>query len=108
MPRPSVTTEVEGVNLGAWCGHCGESFRLEELVASGYSGRCPRCGHDLSPGYAPVASSAVHELMAAAASLELAASRLHDVAPRLHVDARKLCHDLAEALGEPAADSNSR
>lgn len=96
------------MNLGAWCGHCGESFRVEELVASGYTGRCPRCGNDLSPGYGPVASAAVHELMQAAAALELAASRLRDVAPRLHVDARKLCHDLADVLGESAADSNHR
>jgi len=96
------------MNLGAWCGHCGESFRLEELVASGYSGRCPRCGNDLSPGYAPVASAAVHELMQAAAALELASSRLRDVAPRLHVDARKLCQDITDALGESASDSNPR
>src|SRR5689334_22795682 len=74
------------MNLIAWCGYCGESFRLEELVAAGYTGRCPRCGEDLSPGYAPVASATVHELMAAAASLEVAAAQLRDVAPRLHID----------------------
>ena len=93
------------MNLMAWCGHCGESFRLEELIADGYTGRCPRCGEDLSPGYAPVASGAVHELMAAAASFEVAAARLRDVAPRLHVDGRKLCHDLGEALGETVTES---
>jgi len=92
------------MDVGAWCGHCGESFRLEELVADGYTGRCPRCGRELSPGYGPVASSAVHELMAAAAALEGAAGRLHDVAPRLHIDARKLCADIAEAVGETAAE----
>lgn len=91
------------MNVAAWCGFCGESFRLEELVGDGYTGRCPRCGEDLSPGYAPVASAAVHELMAAAASLELAAARLRDVAPRLHIDVRKLSHDVGAALGETAA-----
>ena len=92
------------MDIGAWCGHCGESFRLEELVAAGYNGRCPRCGRDLSPGYGPVASSAVHEAMAAATALEGAVGRLHDVAPRLHIDARKLCADLADALGEPVTE----
>ena len=88
------------MDVGAWCGHCGESFRLAEMVQDGFSGRCPRCGRDLAPNYAPVASAAVHDVMRAAAALEDAAGRLHDVAPRLHVDARKLNADLADALGE--------
>ena len=88
------------MDVGAWCGHCGESFRLAELVEDGFSGRCPRCGRDLAPGYGPVASGAVHEVLAAAAALAGAAKRLHDVAPRLHIDARKLNADLADALGE--------
>ena len=96
------------MNLGAWCGCCGESFRLEELVAEGYSGRCPRCGEDLSPSYAAVASAAVHELMTAAASLDVAASRLRDVAPRLHIDVRRLCHDLGDTLGEAVAENRPR
>jgi hypothetical protein len=96
------------MNIAAWCGFCGESFRLEELVADGYTGRCPRCGEDLSPGYAPVASASVHELMAAAAALEVAAAQLRDVAPRLHIDIRKLCHDLGEAFGETTAESRQR
>ena len=95
------------MDIGAWCGHCGESFRLEELIASGYTGRCPRCGRDLSPGYAPVASAAVHEVIAAAAALEVAAGRLHDVAPRLHLDGRKLCADIADVIGESLADGRS-
>ena len=90
------------MDVGAWCGHCGESFRLTELVDNGYSGRCPRCGNDLSPGYAPVASAAVHDVIRAASALEGAIGRLHDVAPRLHLDARKLNGDIAAALGEPA------
>jgi hypothetical protein len=87
------------VDVGAWCGHCGESFRLAELVTDGFSGRCPRCGCDLAPGYTPVASQTVHEVMTAAAALSGAAARLHDMAPRLHIDARKLNADLAAALG---------
>lgn len=95
------------MDIGAWCGNCGESFRLAELVAVGYSGRCPRCGRDLSPGYAPVASAAVHEVMTAATALEGAVGRLHDIAPRLHLDARKLCADLSDAIGEPMAEGRS-
>jgi hypothetical protein len=87
------------MDVGAWCGHCGESFRLEELVADGYTGRCPRCGRELSPDYVPVASAAVHEVLAAAEALSAAATRLRDVAPRLHVDARKLTADLSASLG---------
>jgi hypothetical protein len=87
------------MDVGAWCGHCGESFRLAELVADGYTGRCPRCGKELSPGYVPVASAAVHDLLTAAAALADAAARLRDVAPRLHVDARKLTADVAASLG---------
>jgi len=87
------------VDVGAWCGHCGESFRLAELVEDGYDGRCPRCGRELSPGYVPIASAAVHDVLRAAASLEEAAARLRDVAPRLHIDIRKLNADIAEALG---------
>jgi hypothetical protein len=93
------------MDVGAWCGHCGESFRLGELVEDGFTGRCPRCGRDLSPGYAPVASAAVHDLIRAAASLESALGRLHDVAPRLHIDARKLDGDMTRAMGEDTATS---
>jgi len=93
------------VDVGAWCGHCGESFRLGELVEDGFTGRCPRCGEDLAPGYGPVVSAAVHDLIRAATALEGAAGRLRDAAPRLHIDARKLCADLTEALGEPTRTS---
>jgi hypothetical protein len=87
------------MDLRAWCGHCGESFRLAELVESGFSGRCPRCGNDLAPGYTPVAGAAVHDLLAAATAFSEAGARLRDVAPRLHLDRRKLDADLADALG---------
>jgi DNA-directed RNA polymerase subunit RPC12/RpoP len=89
------------MNVSAWCGHCGESFRLAELVEGAFDGRCPRCGRDLiEASYLPVASGAVHDVLRAAAALDEAAARLRDVAPRLHVDARKLTADLTEALGE--------
>jgi hypothetical protein len=84
------------VDLRSWCGRCGESFRLAELVDAGYTGRCPRCGRDLSPGYTPVASAAVHELLAALDDLVSAASRLAEVAPRLHLDTRQLTERFAE------------
>ena len=87
------------MDVGAWCGHCGESFRLAELVADGYDGRCPRCGKELSPGYVPVASAAVHDLLAATEALADAAARIRDIAPRLHVDARKLTADVVTSLG---------
>jgi hypothetical protein len=87
------------MDLGAWCGHCGESFRLAELTDGGFDGRCPRCGKDLAPGYVPVASAAVHDVLAATAALAEAAARLRDVAPRLHVDARKLTDDMTTVLG---------
>ena len=87
------------MDVGAWCGHCGESFRLAELVEDGYTGRCPRCGEELSSGYASVASAAIHDVLRTARELDEAAGRLRDVAPRLHVDARKLTTDLSEALG---------
>jgi hypothetical protein len=89
------------MNVAAWCGHCGESFRLGELVEGAFDGHCPRCGRDVVElSYLPVASAAVHDVLRAAAALDEAATRLREVAPRLHVDARKLTADLTEALGE--------
>jgi hypothetical protein len=86
------------VQVTAWCGWCGESFRLDEMTAQGFSGRCPRCGEPLSPDYTPVASAAVHELLDAAEQLSAAAIRLREVAPRLHLDARRLTADISESL----------
>jgi hypothetical protein len=87
------------MELRAWCGNCGDSFRLAELVDAGFSGRCPRCDQNLAAEYTPVVSAAVHELITAVAGLEHAASRLSESAPRLHVDTRKLAADVAAALG---------
>lgn len=88
------------MDLRAWCGHCGESFRLAELVEGGFTGRCPRCSEEFAPGYVPIAAAAVHDLITAAAGLEQAAARLGESAPRLHIDTRKLAGDLSAALGE--------
>ena len=89
------------MNVSAWCGHCGESFRLAELVEGGFDGCCPRCGQELAEAsYLPVASGAVHDVLAAAHALDSAMTRLRDVAPRLHVDGRKLRAELTESLGE--------
>jgi len=87
------------MELRAWCGTCGESFRLAELVEGGFSGRCPRCGIDLSPEYTPVASAAIHDLISAVTGLEHAANRLGESAPRLHIDTRKLTADVSAVLG---------
>jgi hypothetical protein len=89
------------MDVGAWCGHCGESFRLAELVEGAFDGRCPRCGRQLAgEGYLSITSAAVHDVVRAAAALDEAVGRLRDVAPRLHVDGRKLRADLAESLGD--------
>jgi hypothetical protein len=88
------------MELRAWCGHCGESFRLAELIDGGFTGRCPRCSEELAAGYVPIAAAAVHDLLGAAAGLEQAAARLGESAPRLHIETRKLAGDVATALGD--------
>ena len=91
---------MAALNVPAWCGNCGESFRLAELIDGGFDGDCPRCGFAFAEGYLPVASAAVHDVLRAAAALYEASSRLRDVAPRLHLDGRKISADLVETLGE--------
>jgi hypothetical protein len=88
------------MDVGAWCGSCGQSFRLAELVAGGFDGKCPRCGFAFADGYLPVASAAVHDVLTAAKALHESIGRLRDVAPRLHVDGRKLQSDLADVVGD--------
>jgi hypothetical protein len=88
------------MELRAWCGICGESFALAELVDGGFTGRCPRCSETLAAGYGPVASAAVHDLLNAVSTLDQAASRLAESAPHLHIDTRKLSSEVASALGE--------
>lgn len=87
------------MDVGAWCGWCGESFGLTELVGSGWDGRCPRCGEQLARDYTPVASASAHQLLNATTALKQAVEQLQDVAPRLHVDVRRLRADLETELG---------
>lgn len=82
----------------AWCGSCGESFPLAEVVEPPAAGRCPRCGLAFAPSYASVAVSAVRRLLEAVAELEEAGETLRGVAPRLHVDVRALDAEVGEAL----------
>lgn len=87
------------MDVGAWCGWCGESFGLGELVNDGWDGRCPRCGEQLAANYTPVAAASAHQLLDATKALALAVEQLRDVAPRLHVDVRRLRADLETELG---------
>lgn len=87
--------------MTAWCGRCGESFPLLEVVESTGSaqvGHCPRCGVALAPGYAAVLVSAVRQVLAAAAALDASGSQLADVAPLLHIDRRALAEGLESSL----------
>ena len=86
------------MTVTAWCGMCGESFRLLEVVEGGNAGRCPRCGESFAAGYTAVLAGAVHQLASAADALDGAARQLADVAPALHVDRRKLYAELDDAL----------
>jgi hypothetical protein len=86
------------VDVGAWCGRCGQRFRLLEIVEPAHPAACPRCGEPLAPGYAAVVVSTAREVAAAAAALEAAANRLRDVAPALHVDTAALGERLRESV----------
>lgn len=78
------------MNVEAWCGQCGESFRLAQVVAEGTGGRCPRCGVVFSHEYNAVVTSSASELITAAAALHDAGERMRDTAPLLHVDREAL------------------
>jgi hypothetical protein len=82
----------------AWCGRCGESFPLLEVVDSPTPGHCPRCGVALAPDYAAVLVSAVRQVVAAAVALDASGSQLADVAPLLHIDRRALAEGLESSL----------
>lgn len=90
------------MTVPAWCGHCGESFDLAEVLApaagGGEAGHCPRCGAALAPGYLTVLMSAARSLTSALESAGAAAAQLRDIAPALHVDHRAVCDRLREAL----------
>lgn len=86
------------MSRGGWCGRCGESFTLAEVVAPARPGSCPRCGVAFAPSYTTVLVTALRQLEQAAAALTEAGRQLADVAPLLHVDHRRLGADLAEVL----------
>lgn len=74
------------MKLDGWCGSCGETFNLSQVVAEGEGGRCPRCGIAFNHDYNAVVTSSVTALLAAYADLHDAAQRIADTAPLLHVD----------------------
>ncbi len=86
------------MNTEAWCGNCGESFRLAQVVEEGTGGRCPRCGIVFSHEYNAVVTSAASTVIRAHEMLERGLQQLADVAPLLHVDREALIKSLDEHL----------
>lgn len=86
------------MKVDGWCGHCGETFPLPQVVGEGSGGRCPRCGIVYNHEYNAVVTSSVMEFIAAAGALYDAAGRIADVAPLLHVDREALYKALDEHL----------
>jgi hypothetical protein len=86
------------VNLDAWCGHCGETFRLAQIVEEGVGGRCPRCGFVYSHEYNAVVTTSCSQVIAAAEALNDAAQRLADISPQLHIDRDQLYATLDKHL----------
>lgn len=82
------------MNTEAWCGHCGESFRLAQVVEEGSGGRCPRCGIVFSHEYNAVVTTASSQVIAAHAQLEQALQRVTEIAPLLHIDREALYKSL--------------
>ncbi len=82
------------MNTEAWCGHCGESFRLAQVVEAGAGGRCPRCGIVFSHEYNAVVTSAAAAAIKAHMELEDALQRIAEIAPLLHVDREALVKSL--------------
>jgi uncharacterized Zn finger protein len=84
------------LNTEAWCGHCGETFRLAQVVEEGNGGRCPRCGYVYSHEYNAVVTASAAEVIAAHGELETALQRITDIAPLLHID-REALHKSLDA-----------
>lgn len=82
------------MNTEAWCGHCGESFRLAQVVEEGAGGRCPRCGIVFSHEYNAMVTSAASQAILAHQQLEDALQRISEMAPLLHVDREALVKSL--------------
>lgn len=88
------------MNVEGWCGVCGESFRLAQVVTEGTGGRCPRCGHVYNSDYNAVVTRAVAAFLKAADDLAAAAQTMRETAPKLHVDRELLYKALDEDLLE--------
>lgn len=86
------------MDVAAWCGRCGQQFRLLEVLAAPHAGHCPRCGEPFAASYTAVVAAAVRQLDVAVGALAAAGQQLVDVAPRLHVDTAQLAADLHEVL----------
>ncbi len=86
------------MNTEAWCGNCGESFRLAQVVEEGQGGRCPRCGIVFSHEYNAVVTTAATQVMEAHVRLEHALRQLTDIAPLLHVDREAFIKSLDDHL----------
>ena len=82
------------MNTEAWCGHCGEAFRLAQVVEEGNGGRCPRCGIVFSHEYNAVVTTSAQQAMVAHQQLEDALQRITEIAPLLHVDREALYKSL--------------
>ena len=86
------------MNTEAWCGHCGESFRLAQVVEEGNGGRCPRCGIVFSHEYNAMVTASATQVIEAHQRLEAALQRVSEVAPLLHVDREALIKSLDSHL----------
>jgi hypothetical protein len=86
------------VTVDGWCGHCGEGFRLAQVVTEGAGGRCPRCGIVFSHEYNAVVTATVAEAIRAADALFAASQKLAETAPLLHIDREALYKSLDEFL----------
>ena len=88
------------MDVAAWCGRCGSSFPLVEVISDPATmGRCPRCSEPLGEGYSATVVHAIRRLLDSAQVLREAASELTATAPSLHIDDAALAAELGEALG---------
>ncbi len=74
------------MNIQGWCGNCGDSFRLAQIVEEGEGGRCPRCGVVYSHEYNAVVTTAISQFLQASEIVDAALRQLSDIAPQVHVD----------------------
>ena len=87
------------MDVAAWCGRCGGSFPLVEVIADPAAmGRCPRCHEPLADGYSATAVPAIRRLLDAAEALRATATELTATAPALHIDDTALGAELTRVL----------